>query len=111
MGKLKTVGSELFLGSSNHSPEVQAFGCITAISGLGGPANQIDVSCWRNEDGEYEQGRKQPGTVTISGIYESEDDTFDTVADLYETGDTVAFAIGGSDGEGIVPVVRSGDVF
>jgi hypothetical protein len=86
MGKLKTKGSELFLGDAAGSPDVLAFGCITAISGLGGPAGQIDVSCWRSDEAEYEQGRAQPGAITINGIYEDDDTSFVRAKELMDDG-------------------------
>lgn len=96
--RIKTKGSELFVLDAADSPDVTAFGCITDISGLGGPAGQIDVSCWRSEEGEYEQGLKTPGQVTVSGIYDSDDEGEEKAKALFDSGEIVGWYIGGSDG-------------
>jgi hypothetical protein len=70
VGTVKTQGTELFLianpGITTTDPEIIKFACPTGISGLGGPADQIEDTCLDATDEKtYVRGLGNPGQVTV----------------------------------------------
>jgi Phage tail tube, TTP, lambda-like len=96
--KLKDKGTVFYGVIPSLSPPVLALGCITGIDGLGGAASQIDVTCFSDTEMRYEGGKPNPGQITISGIYDTEDDIFPELVALKRSQEVVGWYIGGSDG-------------
>jgi hypothetical protein len=110
MGRIKSKDTQMYAVVPDISPAVLLLGCITAIDGLGGAANQIDTTCFSSQEMEYEAGLPNPGQVTVSGIYDSTDDVFPQLVTLKESGDVVGWYIGGSDGTDPPTEGSAGDV-
>lgn len=98
MGKLKDKGTQLYVGSASLSPPVMVLPCITGITGLSGARQNIDETCFDSAEGENSAGRAQPGQVQISAIFDTNDETFPELEALFDSGETAAFYVGGSDG-------------
>jgi len=96
--KMSDKGTVFYGVDPNQSPAVFSLGCITGIDGLSGARQQIDVTCFSSEEMEYEAGRANPGQITVSGIYDTDDAVFPQLVVLKDSGTTIGWYIGGSDG-------------
>lgn len=82
--------------------------CVTAISGLGGAADQIETTCLESDARTYVPGLKAPGTATFTIQYAANDASMNRLHELYVDGTTdVHFIVGLGDGAtpGIPPTV------
>lgn len=71
-GTLRTKGTRLYFASpllaSNDDPDgvvIKSVACATGVTGLGGAADQIDITCLDSEEREFVQGMANPGQVTV----------------------------------------------
>jgi len=96
MSKLKTQGTDVYV--SPDAIAVDMLGCVTSFSGLAGPRDQIDTTCFKAKEREFEAGMATPGQVTIGGAYETTDDLLPDLIALKDSGDVVQWFLGGSDG-------------
>lgn len=110
MGRVKTRDTQMYMVDDVDSPAVNLLGCITNIDGLGGPANQVDVTCFSSAEMEYEAGLANPGPVTVQGIYNTTDDTFPRLVELKNSGRTVGWYIGGPESTTPPTEGSSGDI-
>jgi hypothetical protein len=85
MAKLKTQGTELYM-TPDGGTNIYKIGYITSISGLGGGADQIDVTHFDSAEREYERGFLAPGQVTISIVYDTSDPSFAQLTSLRSSG-------------------------
>lgn len=104
MGKLKTQGTDVYVSPDGIA--VDKIACVMSFSGLAGPRDQVDVTCFSSQEREYEAGMATPGQVTIGGAYDSADTVFETLVELKESGAVVQWYVGGSDGTA-APTVTS----
>ena len=67
VGTVKTQGTELFLiNPLDSDPAIVKLACPTGISGLGGPADQIENTCLDTlGDKTYVRGLGNPGQVNV----------------------------------------------
>jgi hypothetical protein len=81
--------------------------CVTAISGLGGAADQIETTCLESPARTYVPGLKAPGTATFTIQYAANDASMNRLHELYVDGTTdVHFIVGLGDGAlTVVPTV------
>lgn len=94
---VQSQGTELFLSADGST--VVKMTCPTAITGLGGAADQIDTTCLDSVEAESVRGFKRPGTVNVPFIFKPMDESHQTLlTDLDESGDVVDWLIGFSDG-------------
>lgn len=98
MAKLSDLGTAIYGVDPAQSPSVFTLGCISAIDGLSGPAQQVDVTCFSSVEMEYEAGRANPGQITVSGIYDTNDSVFTDLVELKNSKRKIEWYIGGSDG-------------
>lgn len=104
---MKTKGTELFVRFLNTSGgyEIVKIECPTAITGLGGPAGQVDDTCLDDEEMTYSAGMPNPGQVQVPINFDPALESHRLIRDLYRSQETVLWAIGDSDGKGIIPTV------
>jgi hypothetical protein len=109
---VKTQGTELYLADpSDGSPfDVVKFGCPTGITGLGGPADQIETTCLGATEKSYVQGLFTPGQVSVPFNLDPANASHQLLFDLKDLGDNLNWIICLSDGDD-VPVLNSDDDF
>lgn len=99
-GVLKTQGTELFFIDtlSSTSPSIVKLGCPTGITGLGGAADQIEVTCLdTTDDKEYRRGLGNPGQVSVPFNFIPSDSSHQVLFDLKNAGTVTQWLIGFSD--------------
>lgn len=71
-GTIRTKGTRLYFATptdaSSDDPDgvtIKYVLCATGVQGLGGAADQIDISCLESQEREYVQGMANPGQVTV----------------------------------------------
>lgn len=90
-------GTELFLSADGAA--VVKFSCPTAITGLGGAGDSVDTTCLDSVEAESRRGFKRPGQINVPFILLPQDASHQQMLDdLDESGETVDWAIGLSDG-------------
>lgn len=98
---VKTQKSELFFvdALSSSVASVMKMACPTGITGLGGAADQIETTCLdATEDKTYERGLGNPGQVSVPFVLKPWEASQQVLWDLKESGETVGWMIGLSDG-------------
>lgn len=80
--------------------------CATGVSGLGGPASQIDITCLDSDENEYVQGMASPGQVTVPFNAIPASGAHQALFAMKEAGTTVSWMLALSDAvvAGTVPV-------
>ncbi|MGH8556451.1 MAG: phage tail tube protein [Methylococcales bacterium] len=73
MASIKTQGTELFFIDtiSSSGAEILKLLCPTGITGLGGPADQIDDTCLDAIERTFVRGLGNPGQVSVPFIIKS----------------------------------------
>ena len=100
-GTIETKGTRLFFLTSADSPqEILKVACATGISGLGGPADQIDITCLDSVEAESVQGFKRPQAISVPINFISRSAAHQALDDLYENGNVVDWMIVFSDQAG-----------
>lgn len=107
-GVLKTQGTELFFVNNGA---VVKLACPTGITGLGGAADQIEVTCLdTTEDKEYRRGLGNPGQVSVPFNFIPSETSHQVLFDLKDAGTTINWMIGFSDAT-TDPTLDSNDNF
>lgn len=99
-GVLQTQGTELFFIDTLSSPTaaIVKLECPTGITGLGGAADQIEVTCLdTTDDKQYRRGLGNPSTVSIPFNFIPSSASHQVLFDLKNAGTTTAWLIGFSD--------------
>jgi hypothetical protein len=112
-GSVKTQGTELFLIDTTTSSVAQIIkmACPTGVSGLGGPADQIDDTCLdATEDRSFVRGLGNPGQVSVPFVFKPTTASHQLLFDLKEQGNNLDWLIALSDGSG-APTLNSDDGF
>lgn len=100
---MKTQGTELYLLDPDSDCAVLDAGCVISIDGIDVGIEQNEVTCLRDLVRRYEAGLGTPGTATF-GIYaDPSDPVHIRLHELKRAGVNLQWAIGWSDGVGIVP--------
>ncbi|HDS1622142.1 phage tail tube protein [Stenotrophomonas maltophilia] len=110
-GVIKTQGSELFTVDklSSSVASVLKFECPTAITGLGGAADQIESTCLDTVgDKEYEGGLGNPGQVSVPFNFIPRSGSHQILFDLKDSREVLPWLIGLSDGT-TVPTLDTED--
>lgn len=71
---IKTQGTELFFidtVTSSNNPTIVKMTCPTGITGLGGPADQIDDTCLEATERTFVRGLGNPGQVSVPFVLKS----------------------------------------
>lgn len=112
-GVLKTQGTELFFIDTLSSTvaAIVKLECPTGITGLGGAADQIEVTCLDTlDDKQYRRGLGNPGTVSIPFNFIPSAASHQVLFDLKDAGTITAWMIGFSDATAD-PTLNSLDAF
>ena len=114
-GVIKTQGTKLYLIDTviNSDPTIIKMACPTGITGLGaGTKSQIDITCLdTEEDQEFMPGLGAPGQLSVPfNFIPSAESHQGILTDLKESGETLDFLIGFSDGTDD-PTLDSDDAF
>jgi hypothetical protein len=92
LGTVKTQGTELFMieTASASDPTVTKLTCPTGISGLGGPKDQIEDTCFDNTtDKTFVAGLGNPGQVSVPFNLIPRDGSHQFLFALKEAGDVL----------------------
>ena len=109
MSGVKTQGTQLYLRyQDSNGYAITQIGCPTGITGLGGAANQVDVTCLDDSEMSYIRGMPNPSTMQVALNFDPAKVNHQLLWDLYEAGDTLDWVLGWSDGIGIPPTVNAG---
>lgn len=96
-GTVRTQGTRLFGVSSGSPQTIFKVACATGITGLGGPADQIDKTCLTSEEREYERGIPNPGQVQVPINFIPRSASHQALITLKASGETVSWLIVLSD--------------
>jgi hypothetical protein len=98
---VKTQGTELyFVDPTAVMPSVIKMACPTGVTGLGGPADQIETTCLGANEKTYVQGLFTPGQVSIPFNLDPQAASHQDLFDLKEAGDNLNWIVCLSDGPG-----------
>lgn len=103
---LKTQGTELWM-IYGVTPAVVKIGCPAGITGLGGSKTQVNVTCLDSTEQEFISGMAQPGQLTVDLNFDPADISHQNLIDLFDTGETIHWAVGLADGTD-APTITSG---
>jgi hypothetical protein len=100
-GIIETKGTRLFFLTSAGSPQdILKVACATGITGLGGPADQIDTTCLDSEEAESRAGFKRPAALSVPINFIPRSAAHQALLDLEESGEVVDWMIVFSDQAG-----------
>lgn len=97
-GTLKTQGTRLYFAVTESA--IHKVACATGITGLGGPASQINETCLDSTESEYKRGLLEPGQINVPVNFIPRSAAHQALLDLRESGDTVSWMIVLSDQAG-----------
>lgn len=111
--ELKTQGTALyFVKPGTPTGTAVKVTCPTGISGLGGAADQIDVTCLdATDDRAYVRGLGNPGQVTVPFVLKAGDASHADLVALKEAGTTVEWMVCMSDATDAPTVTESTNSF
>lgn len=94
---IKTQGTELYFIDPD-SFAVTKVGCVTSMTGLTAPAEQIETTCLDSAARTYVAGMKTPGAAQFTINFDPTDDSHTRLHELYVAGTVLDWALGWSDG-------------
>lgn len=107
-------GSELYFVDPD-TKEVVKVQCPTGFTPGGAPADQLEDTCIDDTTKTYKKGLRTPGSATINLMadpkYASHVRLYELYADDSDENTDIQFAIGWSDGKGVVPTADSNGMF
>jgi hypothetical protein len=109
-GTVKSQGTKLYFAVAGTSSEIHAVACPTQISGLGGAANQIDITCLDSAEMEYVRGMQNPGQITVPINLIPRSASHQALLDLRTSGDETSFGIFGPDSDPPTDVDSNGNL-
>lgn len=102
VGTIKTQGTKLYFidNVTTSDSDLVTMTCPTGITGLGGPADQLEDTCLDNlVDKTYKRGLGNPGQVNVPfNFIPSSPAQQRVLDDLKVSGETISWMIGFSDG-------------
>lgn len=106
----KTQGTQLYL-IDPQGDTVLAIVCVTSIDGLDVTRDDIETTCLEADDRTYESGMKTPSALTFGVNFDVAEASHLRVEELFQSGTTLPFAIGLSDGTAAPTVDSTGSAF
>lgn len=99
-GSVKTQGTELFLIDvlTSSDPSLVKMTCPTGITGLGGPADQIEDTCLDETERTFVRGLGNPGQVSVPFVLKPQEASHQLLFDLKEDGNNISWIVCLSDG-------------
>lgn len=98
---VKTQGTEVFVIDTvtESVPYILKMACPTAVTGLGGAADQIDDTCLdATVDRSFARGLGNPGQVTIPFVLKPSEASHQVLFDLKDDGSAMQWCLALSDG-------------
>lgn len=108
-GVITTKGTRLYFLAGDSAGTIHAVACATGITGLGGAADQIDITCLTSEEREFSRGMLNPGTLNVPINFIPRSESHQALMDLRESGATVSWMIVFSDQNGTPNSIDSSD--
>lgn len=97
-GVIKTQGTRIYFAypvaeSSGDldGTTILKVACATGLSGLGGPANQIDTTCLESLSMEYERGIPNPGAINLPVNFIPRSEAHQALQALFVSGETISW--------------------
>ena len=109
-GTVKSQGTKLYFAVAGTSSEIHAVACPTQISGLGGAANQIDITCLDSIEMEYVRGMQNPGQLSIPINFIPASASRQALLDLRDSGSETSWGIFGPNSTAPTDVDSDGDL-
>lgn len=107
-------GSELYFIDPDTNAVVKVE-CPTGFTPGGAPADQLEDTCIDDTTKTFKKGLRTPGSATVNLLadpkYASHIRLYELYAEDSDENVNIPWAIGWSDGKGIVPTVDSGGQF
>lgn len=97
-GTVATKGTRLYFAVSET--EILKVACPTGVTGLGGPATQIDQTCLDSEEMESFAGMANPGQLTIPINFINRSASHQALFALKESGEKISWMVVDSDQQG-----------
>ena len=113
MASIKTQGTKLFFIDTltSDTPSIVTMVCPTGVTGLGGPADQIDDTCLDATEKSFVRGLGNPGQVSVPFVLKSPVPiSHQVLFDLKEDGRDIDWMACLSDGTA-EPTLDSNDEF
>lgn len=107
---IKTQGTQLYIMDAEASGgcEVMVVECVTSLSGLSNPREQIEVTCLESDTREYEGGLSTPGQLTVSVNFDPRNESHMRLYQFWkENSDNFKAAIGMGNPVDVAPTVGS----
>lgn len=110
VGTIPTKGTELFFVDTVTSSvaSVVKLSCPTGITGIGGAADQIDITCLDSIEREFARGFQNPSAISVPFNFIPSANSHQVLFDLKDSGETIGWLIGLSEGT-TAPVLDSDD--
>lgn len=113
-GTVRTQGTELFFSDESvttSDPELLKVACATGITGLGGPADQIETTCLDTVgDKEFVTGLGNPADVSVPINFIPTNPAHQALLEMKKRGTVVDWIICLSDGSNPPTVSSEGDI-
>ncbi len=93
---IKTQGTEVYFVNPSGLALVK-LNCPTGVTGLGGAADQIEVTCLDATNKGFVQGLKNPAAVSIPFNFDPAQTSHQLLETLYEAGTTLDWMVALSD--------------
>jgi hypothetical protein len=93
---VKTQGSELWFITGAGA--LQKVGCVTTISGISSPRDQIETTCLEDDARSYVGGLQTPGTAQFGINFDPSDASHMALETIYGANTSVWWILGWSDG-------------
>lgn len=108
---VKTQGSQLYIVDTTGSDPCQllAIDCVTSLTGLNAPREQMETTCMEDDVRAYEAGLSTPGQITVSVNFDPANESHMRLYELWanDSGNFKA-AIGLGGPRGSDPILGSG---
>lgn len=100
VGTVSTRGTELFYVDNFTSSVavIRKMSCPTGITGIGGPADQIDITCLSSVEREFAPGFQNPAALSVPFNFIPSAEDQQALFDLKQSGATVPWLIALSEG-------------
>lgn len=93
---VKTQGTELWF--INGSGTLVKVGCVTSISGISSPREQIETTCLEDDARSYVGGLQSPGAAQFGINFDPSDASHAALETIYGANTSVWWILGWSDG-------------
>lgn len=103
---LKSQGTQLYFIDPSDGT-VTPVGCPTSISGVDTQPEQVEVTCLNSDAREYLAGMPTPQEASFDLYFDPSEASHQTLYALKQSGDTLHWAIGFSDGTDVPSATAS----